>query len=243
MIRTIEELSMNAWPALESIESDGWVLRFSGGYTRRANSVLPLRPGTRRLADKITEAERLYEAHGLLPTFKMTDESRPDGLDAALAERGYVEEARTSVQVVDLPSRTDGGVRLETSWCKSGPWRDAFHRMGNVAAERRALHDRILASISLPSALASVEEDERVVGCALGVVQGRWLGIFDVIVDGGARRRGHGERLARGLMTWGRSVGAGKAYLQVMLGNAPALALYGKLGFQEAYQYWYRVSQ
>ncbi len=82
MIRTIEELSMGAWPALETFVSDGWVLRFSEGYTRRANSVHPLSRGTRRLATKIEEAERLYRERGLTPIFKLTPDSQPPGLEA-----------------------------------------------------------------------------------------------------------------------------------------------------------------
>ena len=39
MIQKIEELSMNAFPALSTVLVNGWILRFSDGYARRANSV------------------------------------------------------------------------------------------------------------------------------------------------------------------------------------------------------------
>jgi hypothetical protein len=39
---TIEELSMNAWPSIQTVLLDGWILRMSNGYTKRANSVNPL---------------------------------------------------------------------------------------------------------------------------------------------------------------------------------------------------------
>jgi len=32
--KRIEEASLNAWPALQHLLFDGWILRFSKGYTR-----------------------------------------------------------------------------------------------------------------------------------------------------------------------------------------------------------------
>ncbi len=240
MICRLEELSMNAWPALETVASDGWVLRFSGGYTRRANSVHPLAPGTRHLGDKIDEAECMYRARNLPTIFKLTARSLPSGLERALVERGYIEEARTAVHVADVAS-SEEDVAVEMEWSRARSWSDGFHRMSSIPAERRVLHDKILSSISLPTGFAWVEEKGKTVGCGLGVVEGNWLGIFDVVVAPEVRRRGIGERLTRGVMAWGHKMGAKKAYLQVMSDNAAALALYGKLGFREAYQYWYRV--
>jgi GNAT superfamily N-acetyltransferase len=234
---------MHAWPALETFDSDGWILRFSEGYTRRANSVHPLGPGTRNLADKIEEVERQYGERGLPPTFKMTAGSLPHGLDGALAERGYSMKVGTSVRVAPVSRAADGAVRIDASWGASQEWRDAFHRMGDVAPERRGIHDRILSRITQPTAFASVERDGRIAGCALGVLQGEWLGVFDVVVDETFRGQGLGRRLMWGLMSWSRELGAERVYLQVMLHNAPAVALYQKLGFQEAYPYWYRVKQ
>ena len=39
MIRRIEELALNACPALRTLLLDGWVARFANDYTRQANSV------------------------------------------------------------------------------------------------------------------------------------------------------------------------------------------------------------
>ncbi len=38
-VRRLEELAFRGWPALESRDLDGWRLRFSNGYTKRANSI------------------------------------------------------------------------------------------------------------------------------------------------------------------------------------------------------------
>jgi GNAT superfamily N-acetyltransferase len=244
VICRLEELTMHAWPALETVASDGWVLRSSNGYTRRANSVHPLYPPSRDLAEKIAEAERLYQERGLPAIFKLTAESQPRALEAALVERGYEVEAETSVHVADLgPMGSVAAVDIETSWGNASEWREAFHGMSRVAPEHQATHERILASIAPLAGFAAVRQDGRIVGCGLGVVQDGWLGVFDVIVDGAARRQGHGERLMRGLMSWGQRMGADKAYLQVMQSNVAAVRLYEGLGFREAYSYWYRVKR
>ena len=39
LIKTIEDLSLNAWPSHQIELYDGWILRFSYFYTHRTNSV------------------------------------------------------------------------------------------------------------------------------------------------------------------------------------------------------------
>ena len=117
MIRALEELSMNAWPALQTQLRDGWVLRFANGYTRRANSINPLYPSsqasdspagkplataTEPIGEKIASCEEIYRARKLRVVFKMTRAVFPEDLDEILARRGYQAEAETSVQVLDL---------------------------------------------------------------------------------------------------------------------------------------------
>ena len=102
MIRHIEELALNAWPALQTLLLDGWVVRFANGYTRRANSVNPLYPSEQATDAKLRACEQLYRDRGLKVVFKMTAASQPDGLDAFLAAQGYEIDAPTSVQLMDL---------------------------------------------------------------------------------------------------------------------------------------------
>ncbi|MEA3309760.1 MAG: hypothetical protein U9Q70_09655 [Chloroflexota bacterium] len=78
--RRIEEVSLNSWPALQQILFDGWVLRFSEGYTKRANSVNPLFASSLDVEVKIDTCERLYAERGLPTVFRLTPFSSPAGL-------------------------------------------------------------------------------------------------------------------------------------------------------------------
>ena len=84
MIRKIEELSMNAWPSLQTKLYDGWVLRFSDGYTRRANSVNPIYESKIVLDEKIDFCEKEYEQRNLPTLFKLTAERTLDNILALL---------------------------------------------------------------------------------------------------------------------------------------------------------------
>jgi N-acetylglutamate synthase len=242
MIQTIEERSMNAWPALQTIFYDGWVLRFANGYTRRANSITALYPGQQEPAEKIAECARLYHAQGLPAIYKLNGVEESRALDAMLAERGYRHEASTSVQTLDLREAT---FKLDPAICQeSAPadrWEQAFSRLSGLAVDRQKTHSQMLGRILPAKCFVSLQDGGQVQACGLGVLQAGTLGVFDIVVDTACRRQGLGERIMRGLLAWAQQNGAHSAYLQVMKNNPPALSLYAKLGFREIYPYWYRV--
>jgi GNAT superfamily N-acetyltransferase len=264
MIRTLEELSMNAWPALQTMLSGGWVLRFANGYTRRANSINPIYPSTRGVEEKITACEELYRAKNLRVVFKMTRAVFPENLDEILDQRGYAAEAYTSVQVCDLrsiappPTRdallseslTQVALRRETELATppaafnlydDARWVDDYCRLNAIAAQHKATMTQMLNNIAPARCFIALKEQEQVIAVGLGVAENGFVGFFDLVTDEKFRGRGFGTQLILSLLDWGKQRGARRAYLQVMLGNAPALRLYEKLGFRELYQYWYRV--
>jgi ribosomal protein S18 acetylase RimI-like enzyme len=247
-IRRIEELSINAWPSLKQALYDGWVLRFAGGYTRRSNSVNPLYPGDLDVNRKIRFCEDAYRDAGLPAVFKMTAVAQPVGLRDALIDSGYREQARTSVQTFELgrqslnptgqPSPTD------PRWCWNQPseeWLSAFVRFTPVADERVPVLRAILGGIAPRAQFVAVSDTEGICACGMGVIQDGWLGLFDIVTRPDCRRRGFARQVVDALLDWGRANGAARAYLQVMLDNAPARALYAGIGFREMYQYVYLV--
>ena len=86
--RRIEDACLTGWPALRHVFYDGWLLRFSGGHTRRANSVTTLRPSTDNLAARIRFCESVYRQQSLPALFRVSRFAEPD-LDLALDSAGY----------------------------------------------------------------------------------------------------------------------------------------------------------
>ncbi len=239
MIRHIEEISLSALPALQTVYCDGWVLRFAGGHTRRANSVNPLYPSTLDIDEKIAWCEALYKAQGLPSVFKMTSAVNPPDLDSLLSERGYQASPPTSVQTMSL-NGSNGETFAQIDMQRREKWLDAYARMNDVPAYRRDLLGRMLDGLITPAGYASVEQDGQIAAVGLGVLTQDYVGLFDIVTAAAVRRQGLGRRIVSSLLHWGQSSGANHAYLQVVADNTPAVSLYGSLGFTEAYQYWYR---
>jgi hypothetical protein len=83
-IHRLEQIGINALPALVEVHLDGWLARFANGHTGRANSVYPLDPGMRDVQRKIEECERFYAERSLSCLFKMTCASHPADLDSII---------------------------------------------------------------------------------------------------------------------------------------------------------------
>ncbi|OQY83788.1 MAG: hypothetical protein B6D41_16455 [Chloroflexi bacterium UTCFX4] len=242
MITALEELSLNAFPALKTVLYDGWILRFSNGYSRRANSVQPLYLPKQSLDEKIAYCENVYHAQNLPVVFKMTRAAQPPQLDAELESRGYHLEADTLVQTCELAPRNflrAGDVEIYETW--SEEWFDAFCRMNQPNPAHRDTLKQIFQMIVPQTAYALLREHGAVCACGLGVHQEKFLGLFDIVVDKDFRQRGYGRKIVSQLMAWGKQNGAQTTYLQVIANNTPARNLYAQLGFVEQYGYWYRV--
>ncbi len=242
--RHIEEASLNAWPALNSLLYDGWLLRFAEGYTKRANSVTPLYCGDFSIEDKIAFCEEQYRQKGLPPLFRLAAATEIAELDRQLAARDYRQIDVTSVQSRTLAARLfTESARAEVLTGRDGlaAWLNAFHALNPHPGARRK-HQAILERIISPVCPLVLTAGGEIVSCGLGVLQGELLGLFDIVTRESERRRGYGREVTESLLAWGRRHGARCAYLQVMQSNPAAQALYQQLGFVARYQYWYRLA-
>lgn len=242
MIQSIEELSLNAWTSLQTLLVDGWVLRFANGYTKRANSVNPLYASTRDVEEKIRFCEEVYRRKNLPVVFKMTAAALPADLDALLDARGYEVDSPTSVQTMDLrDTNPPRDAKLDAT--VTDDWLADFCRLSGISDARKSTLRQMLVNIIPQKCFAALGQDGRTIACGLGVLQGEFIGFYDIVTDTSFRNQGYGKRLMQSLLAWGKQNGARRAYLQVMLNNSPALNLYAQLGFKQVYEYWYRIKR
>ena len=242
-LKLIEEICLNAWPCLQQILYDGWIARFANGYTRRSNSVNPIYAGTLNAAAKIEYCARLYRDRRLNPVFKITPFVQPANLDDLLAEAGYQKQAPTSVQLLELSNlpTNEPTCQIQQWFAPAEQWLSDYARMNQVSAKNTGTLRDILNNIAPKTCFITLTNDGETLACGLAVLDGGYVGLFDIITEPTQRGKGYGTQLILSLLHWAKANGAQTAYLQVMLENEPAVRTYAKLGFREVYQYWYRV--
>jgi ribosomal protein S18 acetylase RimI-like enzyme len=238
--RRIEEASLNAWPALQQMLLDGWVLRFSGGFTKRANSVVPLYPALQEPLDKIRYCERLYDQQQLKTIFRLTTVDDFSELDSQLDARGYqrIDPTRVLHRKIANPSAPDPGF-MEVPLRE---WLNVYSDLADMPRPTQALHAALLKGIRSHCIYGVQYADHQPVACGLAVVERELIGLFDVVTHPERRRRGHAAALVGSLLGAGAQAGATSAYLQVVEHNVPARAMYQALQFSELYHYWYRAA-
>jgi GNAT superfamily N-acetyltransferase len=240
VLRQLERLAFRARPALESIEFDGWVLRFANGYTKRANSVNPQFGSTLPVEGKIARCEAEYAARHLPTIFRLTPFSQPPELDGILEEAGYATLDRSLVLAAPLDRRLPPGDEVRS--VGSSAWFDAFDRLRQLDPAARAPHRRIVEAADGLRHHAIIEQEGVPVACGLGVLVDDAVGLFDLFTAEANRRCGLGSAVVGDILDWGCAHGARTAFLQVHGENDPALRLYERFGFTRTYPYWYRIA-
>ncbi|WP_419997599.1 GNAT family N-acetyltransferase [Streptomyces boninensis] len=245
-VTTAEELTRVAargWPAVETERLGGWDLRASGGFTSRANSVLPLGDPGLPLEEALARVHGWYEARGLPTRIQVATgaEDSQDQLAAELDERGWTADRQALLQIGALARVADAaaGARVELSRGADDSWLALYDRAATGPSEQalKVLHGG-------PSVwFATVPGAEGSAPAAIGrcVVDGRWAGFAAVEVAPEHRRKGLATEVMAALAARALDEGASAAYLQVEPHNDGALALYDRLGFSTHHAYHYRI--
>lgn len=250
-VRMVEEMSLNAHPALNTMYYDGWCLRFGEGYTNRANSVNVLGESVLPVEDKVRYCEEVYAKLGLASAFKITPFAM--NLESVLEERGYEVVTKTNIMTLDIsvmvennPSINKGaGLRALVTKGIDEEWQKAYFRLNGLSEKSARTAEKIQGNIVNDTLCARIICENEIVACGLGVIEkgheNGYVGLYDIVVSEKHRRKGFGQDICTSLLVHAGKSGADKAYLQVVADNDKAVKLYQKLGFADRYQYWYRV--
>ncbi len=237
-----EELSMNAHPALQTQLYDGWILRFSDGYTNRANSVNPLYHAVLPLADKIDHCETVYRSQNLPVVYKLTH-ACGDVLDKLLQTRGYRIVSPTNIMTKDITDFHHNSTDFYVSSLVEDYWIGSYFALNGLTdSNKKATATLMLRNIQNAVLCGTVKNNGQTIACGLCVIERGYAGLFDIVVDSAYRGQGYGYEICRSLLNEAKKYGAKRAYLQVVQSNFNAIGLYNKLGFSNLYEYWYRVN-
>ncbi|WP_371606161.1 GNAT family N-acetyltransferase [Streptomyces sp. NBC_01213] len=233
-------VTARAWQPVESELLGDWRLRAAGGFTRRANSVLPLGDPGLPLGEALGTVRRWYGERGL-PAYVQTAtgaEGTQERLCADLEEHGWRREVSAEVRIAALAPIGDLDTdvsAVRTSRQPDGAWLSRYQRF-----ETPGPHVLKVLGSGPSVWFASVPGDGPAgVPAAIGrcVVDGRWAGFMAVEVGPEHRRRGLATAVMTALARTALDEGASAAWLQVESDNEGARALYDRMGFATHHRY------
>lgn len=234
-------LSNASWPAIHTEPLGEWLLRASGGFSARANSVMATGDPGVPFHDALARVRDFYDEHGLPAWAQVVVGSE---VADAFGDHGWRSarpgEADSHFQIASVASavravrsrlpETTPAVSVGTA--ATSAW---------LANDDRALahRDAALAVLEGPQEVAFVSVGTPVVAKGRVSCEGDWAGITDVWVSPDHRRQRLGFVVLEAMLDWAAERGATTAYLQVRGDNRPGLALYDALGFRTHHTYRY----
>lgn len=243
----LEEVAALGWQGTHTTRLGGWLLRAAGGWTGRANSVLPLGEPDRPVEEALAAVRAWYAGHGTAAWFQVPLPLAGD-LDEVLSDDGW-----------STGSSGIGGIHMMTGDCaavldRTGPapadlppvrlrdtptpgWLATYrYRGGELPQDAVAVLTNARAPV-----FAEVVADGATLAVGRASVDRGWVGITAMEVAESARHRGLGRHVLTALIAHGRAAGARHVYLQVEGSNAAAVGLYGGLGLTLHHRYHYRL--
>jgi N-acetylglutamate synthase len=258
----IEHLAGRAWPAEETEEVEGWLLRRTTGVDRRrSNSLLPpadTAHAIRTLDLALATAEEL----DFTQTIQVSPAESHLQLDEALEDRGMSFGGPTLVLAGPLagsPSpAADITIRVREGDPDPGPlasapaisveltdltsdWVTAWEHVSGIDGAHDTA-DLVLSQLGNHARFATAIDTatSEPLGTCIGVTESAWLGLFSLHVTPPARRQGIATHLVDTLSSWASDTAATSTYLQVEADNPAALSFYATRGFHISHSYHYR---
>lgn len=218
------------WPALETAEAGGFLLRRGAGGGRRVSAALLRSPDW-----SLAEAESLLADWNQPPCFQIWPGE--DALDAALAGRGYA--LRDPTLILEAPGEMMAAEAFDerTIFCAAPlACMEEIWRAAGIGPARLAVMTRAPG----PKTFLLGRLGDRPEGCAFVALAGQVAFLHALEVRALARRHGLARQMTRAAAAWAGAKGATRLLLAVREGNTAAIALNRGLGFTEISRYHYR---
>ncbi|WP_055548081.1 GNAT family N-acetyltransferase [Streptomyces sp. NBRC 110028] len=242
----LDRVAARGWPATTSERLGEWELRASGGFTRRANSVLPLGDPGHGLDEALRRVAGWYAERGLPAYIQVSTgaEGTQEPLAAELQARGWTREVSAQVRIAALAPIADQDADVSAVTLSrriDDAWLARYQRSARPTPEALAVLSGgpsvWFATIRGEPGEAAEEAPAAIGRC---VVDGRWAGFAAVETAPERRRQGLARAVMTALARRALDEGASAAYLQVETDNSGAHALYDGLGFalHHSYHHW-----
>lgn len=224
------------WPAAEYRDAGGFRIGRGLGGGGRISSARAL--GEAWDSAGIEAAAKVHRDWSQPELFRVWDEDH--ALGKALGAQGFARINPTLV--LDIPTTALTAqpmppLRTFAIWPPLAILREIWAG-GNIAGPRQEAMERV----TLPRISLLGRMEDHAAGAAFVAADGEVAMIHAIEVEPRMRRKGMAEWMLRGAAHWAQDNGAMRLSLAVNAGNSPAVALYRKLGFQQAasYAYWAR---
>jgi GNAT superfamily N-acetyltransferase len=232
--------ALPGWQPVESEPLGEWVLRASGGFSSRANSVLALGDPGLPLDEAVARVEEWYRSHSLAPRAHVHP---GDPASAAFTAAGWTSYDETLLMLASVsrvlrrlpPARTDVTPRHE-------PTLDAGWLATDERAARYAESARAVLETGEVTFVTVRDESGAVLARGRGAAHGDWVGVSALWTRPDLRGSGLGSAVLRSVLTWGAERGATTSYLQVVATNTAAQELYETDGYEVHHRYRYLVA-
>lgn len=239
-IRSLELAAARGWPGTESAMIDGWLARAGGGFTRRANSAVPLEMGARLDSQTMDRLRVWYAARDLPVRIAAVTRLLPG---AHVSPTDYVVDVDVLVASVGSAA-SDSRFDVAIEEMASNEWVAAY--VGQRNGADHAVAAAVVGAVDGGRlAFATVRDrDGELLSIGRGAVttgleNDVWLGLSALWTTPDRRGEGLGRAVTSALETWGAGIGASQTYLQVEAGNTHARDWYRHMGFGLHHSYGY----